>query len=260
MESKPWKKLAADDLWLKYFFKEDSYNIWLTDLCQLYAEELDAEDFRWRATKAKLPIDVDEAANLTTVLKTLSQAVEDCRLKLPSSPGKSPTMDLTATVHLPTPLPDIDWTFKLELQLDDRFREEVSKPLLDRIETFEQREEDLVHRLHDKDHAIEKLLDTLEKYSVDLADVFPSLASHGGTRRANSRRDAEAHIPALQAFNKQTWHEHIANGKRYERPRISERAESGSFESVAAPATKVSHANRWLPHHARIDELIGDAI
>jgi hypothetical protein len=239
MESKQWTKLAVDDLWIKCFFKADSYSIWLTDLCQLYSEELDADDFRWRATKAKLPIDVDEAANLTTVLKTLFQAVEDGRLKLPSSLGKSRTMDLNSTMHLPKPLPNVEWTFKLELQKDDRFRDAVSKPLLNRIDTFEQREEDLVHRLHDKDHAIEKLLDTLEKYSVDLADVFPSLASHGPTRRSNSRRDAEIHIPALQAFDKESWHESIANGKRYERrPKTAERTESGGFESV--PAATVS--------------------
>jgi hypothetical protein len=258
MESKQWTKLPVDDLWIKSSFTEDSYNIWLTDLCQLYAEELNADDFRWRATKAKLPIDVDEAANLTTVLKTLAQAVEDGRLGLPSSVGKSRTMDLTVTVHLPKPLPNIEWTFKLELQQDDRFRDAVSKPLLDRIDTFEQREEDLIQRLHDKDHAIDKLLDTLEKYSVDLADVFPSLASHGANRRSHTRQDAEGHIPALQEFNKQTWHESIAKGKRYERPKTAERTESGSFESMPA-SIEVRHHGDDGVHHALTKSLAGHA-
>lgn len=254
MESKQWQKLEADDLWIKCTFKEDSYSIWLTELCHLYAEELDADDFRWRATKAKIPIDIDEAANLTTVLKTLSQAVNDGRLGLPPSRNKSRHMELNATVHLPKPLPDIDWTFKLELQEDDKFREAVSKPLLLRIDGFEQQEEDLINRLHDKDHAIEKLLDALEKYSVDLADVFPSLASHGAARRTNGRRDAEAHIPALQVFRKEIWQESIANGKRYERPRTAERAESGSFESLAPPApAKVSNTHGRLTVYTRVD-------
>ena len=228
-------KLPVDDLWIKCSFTEDSYSIWLTDLCQLYSEELDADDFRWRAKKAKLPIDIDEPSNIATILKTLSQAISNGKFSM-SSAAKSRHMDATATVHLPKPLPDIDWTFKLELQEDEEFRKAVSKPLLDRIETFEQREEDLMHRLHDKDHAIEKLLDALEKYSVDLADVFPSLASHAAARRAGGRRDAENHIPALKSFDKEAWTESINSGKRYERPLLSERTESG-FEKVLPAAT-----------------------
>ena len=235
MESKQWRKLPADDFWIKSSFTEDSYSIWLTDLCQLYAEELDADDFRWRAMKAKLPIDIDEPSNLSTVLKRLSEAVNENELDA-SSTTKTRHMDVTATVHLPKPLTDIDWTFKLELQEDEKFREAVSRPLLERIETFEQREDDLVHRLHDKDHAIEKLLDALEKYSVDLADVFPSLASHAASRRAGGRRDAENHIPALKAFGKDAWLESIKSGKRYERPMLNERTESSTFETVASGA------------------------
>ena len=141
MESKQWQKLEAVDLWIKCTFNDDSYSIWMSDLCQLYAEELDAEDFRWRATKAKLPIDIDEPANLTTVLKTLSRAVDDGSLNTPSALGKGRVMDLIAGLRLPKPLPNIDWTFKLELQEDDKFREHVSKPLLHRIDGFQQRED-----------------------------------------------------------------------------------------------------------------------
>lgn len=233
MENKQWQKLPVDDLWIKCSFKEDCYSIWLTDLCQLYTEELDADDLRWRARKAKLPVDIEEQSNLTTILKRLSESVMNGELTIPSSSNTSRHMDIAAKVHLPKPLPDADWVFKLELQEDAKFREAVSKPLLTRIETFEEREDDLVHRLHDKDHAIEKLMDTLEKYSVDLADVFPSLAAHSSARQTGGRRHAAAHIPALQTFNKETWLESIANGKRYERPTlVNSRTESGTFEAV----------------------------
>jgi hypothetical protein len=240
MASQDWRKLDEDDLWIKCTFKEDSYSIWLTDLCQLYAEELDADDLRWRATKAKLPIDIDEANNLSTFLKNLLKSIDDGKLQTSSSTNKSRYMDLNATVHLPKPLPTVQWTFKLELQPDDKFRESVSKPLLARLDTFQQREVDLLHRLHDKDHAIEKLLDTLEKHSVDLADVFPSLASHGTTRRSNSRRDAEAHIPALQAFNEKTWHNNIERGRRYERTQPVEPSRHGFGKQLEHATSEVS--------------------
>lgn len=200
-------KLTQDDLWIKCHFKEDSYCIWLTDLCQLYLEELDGDDLRWRAAKAKLPIDVDEAHNLSTLLKSLAKTVEDRELQTSSLSKTSRYMDVHATVKLPKPLPDAPWIFKLELQPEEKFRENVSKPLLARIDAQRQQEEDLIQRLHDKDHVIERLLDTLEKHSIDLADVFPSLASHGATRRNYNRQDAENHLPALKAFDAKAWHE-----------------------------------------------------
>jgi hypothetical protein len=251
MENKQWQKLSADDLWIKCSFKEDCYSIWLTDLCQLYTEELDADDLRWRAKKAKLPVDIEEQSNLTTILRRLSESVENGELTIPSSSNKSRHMDVTAMVHLPKPLPDVNWVFKLELQEDDKFREAVSKPLLIRIDTFEEREDDLVHRLHDKDHAIEKLMDTLEKYSVDLAEVFPSLAAHSSARQAGGRRHAATHIPALQTFDKATWLESIASGKRYERPTlVNSRTESGTFDTVVprtTPRVSNTHVNVRIP-------------
>jgi hypothetical protein len=254
MASPHWQKLEQDDLWIKCTFEEDSYSILLTDLCQLYTEELDPDELRWRATKAKVPIDIEEAQNLPILLKNLSKSVDDGDVKVSSSTNKSRYMDLVANVHLPKPLPNVPWTFKLELQPDDKFRETVTKPLLTRIDTFQQRQEDLIHRLHDKDHVIDKLLDMLEKHSVDLADGFPSLVSHGTTRRnSNRRQDAEAHIPALQAFNQKSWLNSIERGKRYERTGHVETSRDELEKQLKDGAVGVSNMKITIGIHVLID-------
>ncbi|KIW09474.1 uncharacterized protein PV09_00353 [Verruconis gallopava] len=242
-DGREWRKFG-DDLWIKYAFRKDSYSIWLTDLCQLYIEELDSSDLRWRASKDKLPIDVDEAQALAIFLKNLSNAIERSSFKPPDTIKRSRFMDIVAIVSLPHPLPEIEWTFKLEQQPDDRFRDSVSKPLLDDIYKFQQRENDLIHRLHEKDHAIEKLLDTLDKYNIDLADVFPSLASHSAIRQNKSRHVAETHIPALQPFDEQSWLENIRKKLCVDKSGPAESRPEPEFEKLQELGNQQRHSGR----------------
>lgn len=212
MASQQWRELGEGNLHIKSTFSDDSYSIWATDLCQLNVEQLDSDDLRWRAHKDKIPIDLDESHNLSTLLKHLSEAVENGDVSLVGS--KTRHLELSTTVRLPKPLPEFQWVFKLELQSEEKFREDVSMPLMSRIQGLEKREKELRHTIHDKDHVISRLLDSLEKTGLDLAYVFPSLASQSsGRRTTTSRTDAESHIPDLRAFEKEPQHESVLTSR-----------------------------------------------
>jgi hypothetical protein len=202
-------------------FSSDSYRIWATDLARLWYEELDADDIISKAKKNKVQIDVEDPSNVSILLKHLSRAtqarnIDQVELK------KGSSREFRAIIDFPEPLPAATWIFRLELQDAEDFRKEVTVPLFERIHHQEQSEADLLQRIQDKDHVIEKLLDTLDKYNVDLAGVFPALATLATNRKTPSRRDAEVHIPALKPFDRRRWREGIQSGQQYKPEELSE--------------------------------------
>lgn len=203
-----WRSIGQH-IYIKTAFGSDCYSIWATDLSRLWHEELERDDILWQANKNRIQIDVEDANNFGIFLKHLASSVQG---DVDIAERKSHRIELKAAIKLPEPLPEATWTFRLELQEDEDFRKHVTVPLLDQIRTQQHNEEDLIQRIKDKDHIVDKLMDALDKYKVDLAGIFPALSTQGPVRRTSTRAEAETRIPALRPFDAQTWHHGHQNG------------------------------------------------
>jgi hypothetical protein len=200
-----WHRLGQDHLYIRSTFGSDSYSIWATNLSRLWHEELDRDDIVWQANKYRIQIDIGVADNFSILLKHLASSVKAGNFEVPDK--KSNRLELKALIELPEPLPEASWTFKLELQDADDFRKQVTIPLFEQIQTHQRNEADLIQRIEDKDHIVDKLLDALDKYKVDLSGIFPALVTQGPARKVSTRAEAETRIPALRRFDPQLWHQ-----------------------------------------------------
>lgn len=203
-----WRSIG-EHIYLKTAFGSDRYSISATDLSRLWHEELEKDDIIWQANRNRIQIDLEDANNFGILLKHLASSVEG---DVDITERKSNRIELKSAIKLPEPLPEATWTFRLELQEDEDFRKHVTVPLIDQIRAHQHNEDDLVQRIKDKDHIVDKLMDAVDKYKVDLAGIFPALATQGPARRTSTRAEAEARIPALRPFDLQTWHQGHSNG------------------------------------------------
>ncbi|TLD23412.1 XLF-domain-containing protein [Venturia nashicola] len=203
-----WRSIGGH-IYIRTTFGSDRYSIWATDLSRLWHEELERDDIIWQANRNRIQIDLEDANNFGILLKHLASSVQG---DVDIAERKSSRIELKAAIKLPAPLPEATWTFRLELQEDEDFRNHVTIPLFDQIRTQQRNEEDLIQRIKDKDHIVDKLMDALDKYKADLAGIFPALATKGPARRTSTRAEAETRIPALRPFDPQTWHQGHPNG------------------------------------------------
>jgi hypothetical protein len=210
-----WHSLGKDHLYIRWNFGNDSYRIWATDLSRLWYEELEKEDIAWRANKSKIPIDVDDANNFSILLKHMASSVNLGDIEA-SEPNQGGRLQFRVPIKFPKPLLEASWTFRLEVQDAEDFRKHVTIPLFERIQSQKHNELDLIQRIQDKDRVVERLLDALNKFNVDLAGIFPTLATQSSSRKVSAaieRSEAETRIPALRPFDKQTWQRGAQGGK-----------------------------------------------
>jgi hypothetical protein len=167
-----------------------------------------------RASETNLQIDLDDPNNLRTILNHLSTSLEDGEIDA-AKPREGQDLELDATIHLPKPLPEVAWVFRPEVCTAEEFRKQVTMPLFTRIHRSEEQVTDLIQRIKDKDHVIERLLDNMDKANVDLATVFPALAPYANAKRGISREEADTFVPALKPFDQDTWREDVKQGRYY---------------------------------------------
>jgi hypothetical protein len=209
-----WRCIGKHSLYIKSSFTASSYELWATDLCRLWHESLSRRQLVRRAGETNLPIDVDDQNNLRTVLNHLSTSLDGGEVDA-AKPREGQGLELDATIYLPKPLPEAAWIFKLGICTAEEFKEQVTVPLFSRIHQSKGQVMDLIQRIKDKDHVIERLLDNMEKANVDIATVFPALAPHANARKGVSKADAATNIPALKVFDLKTWEEDVKNGHYY---------------------------------------------
>jgi hypothetical protein len=214
MAALEWRSLGKHSLYIKSRFTASSYELWATDLCRMWHESLNRRQIIRRAGEASLQIDLDDPNNLHTVLNHLSASLENGEIDA-AKPREGQDLELDATIHLPKPLPEAPWVFRPGICTAEEFREQVTTPLFTRIHRSEDQVMDLMQRIKDKDHVIERLLDNMEKANVDIASVFPALAPHANARKGVSKTDAETSIPALKVFDPEAWREDVKQGRYY---------------------------------------------
>ncbi|KAI4676305.1 uncharacterized protein J4E88_007219 [Alternaria novae-zelandiae] len=178
-------------LLIKPAFDLDSYTVHLTDLSNIWSEELSVDDIVKRAALEQSPIEVSkhDAAQVAILLENV----------------KKPLLSAEGSICLPEPLGRLTWKFHLEKRTSADLKNELILPLLVSSHIQNERITGLILTIAAKDKAMTRLVDQFDSHGLDLAAAFPSAGGIKAGRRKVKREQAEKHVPALRFFHEEAW-------------------------------------------------------
>ncbi|KAG9193066.1 hypothetical protein G6011_03101 [Alternaria panax] len=195
-------------LLIKPAFDLDSYVVHLTDLSNIWCEELDVHGIVKRAAQEQSPIEVSkqDTAQLAILLENVKRSLssgEDaiCR----ATRNDTDAITLYTSICLPEPLDRLTWQFKLEKRMSATLKNELILPLLVSSHIQNKRITALISTVTEKDRAISRLIDQFDSNNVDLAAAFPSIGGTKTGRKVVKREQAAKHVPALRPFCEEAW-------------------------------------------------------
>ena len=200
--------LILPPLLIKHEVGSSAYTIHLSDLTHMWTEYMNAKDIRKRALNADTSIDPSEdLEQMRFFLRCINDALEQ-------KPGT--TIDLACDGHAKrlllktcTPLPGsfepLRWTIELRIESPFTLTKEVVIPLL-RLQAMQSAgSASLIQHLKEKDHIIDKLIDTMQADGVSLSKVFPGAAPLKCTIKSNPRQAFSKNAKGLSEFNEPQW-------------------------------------------------------
>ncbi|EMD69456.1 hypothetical protein COCSADRAFT_177213 [Bipolaris sorokiniana ND90Pr] len=195
-------------LLVKPVFSPDSYIVHLTDLSNVWSEELSLDDIVDRASQEQSPIEVSkqDTAQLGVLLENIAKPLGNaddalCRMTRNGQDG----IILHASIILPEPLGRLSWKFQLQKRTSTVLKNELILPLLVSSHIQNERIASLIKTITSKDKAINRLLDQFECSNLDLAAAFPGASSMKTGRRTIKREQAAKHVSALKPFHEAVW-------------------------------------------------------
>ena len=188
-----------------------SYTIRLTDLANIWVEEMERKTICMRGWSENTVIDPsDTPENMVQFLTHLRSALDS------SQPGHEQTsvhlspasttdageggLTLRITCELPG-LQPLKWPIHLKMAPASSVATGLVLPLIQAQQSCQNQLESLTTMLAQKDAVLTKLLDKLEERGVGLDSVFTSLSS----KRKVTRAAAEDKIKGLAPFDKTRW-------------------------------------------------------
>jgi len=195
-------------LLVKPDFRRESYTVFVTDLSNIWSEELELDDILKRTIQQDSPIEVtaQDTSQLSILLDHVQQSLTSkvdsvCRI----TKGDEGGLVLHTETHLPKPLGSLQWKFQLRKRTSAILKNELILPLLVSSHIQHGRINGLLSTIREKDRAITRFVDQFESSNLDLALAFPSLAGMKTGRRQVKREQAARHIPALHLFEEEDW-------------------------------------------------------
>ncbi|KAF1837176.1 XLF-domain-containing protein [Decorospora gaudefroyi] len=195
-------------LLVKPSFRPDSYTVHLTDLTNIWSEELDLAGVVDRAAQEQSPIEISkqDTGQIAILLDNVKKPLDDaqnatCRI----TRHDSDAIILHASITLPEPLDRLTWKFHLEKRTSITLKNELILPLLVSSHIQHERITELISTLVAKDKAITRLVDQFESNNLDLATAFPIVSGLKAGRKLVKREQAARHVPALQPFREEAW-------------------------------------------------------
>jgi hypothetical protein len=201
-------------LLVKPRFGPDAYTIFLTDLSNVWSEELDLTGIVDRGLIEESPIEVSkqDITQLAILLETVQKSLAadhgtSCRITRTDADG----ITLHTTISLPEPLDSLSWKFYLRKRSPLILKNELILPLLVSSHIQYERLNGLIGTVSEKDKVITRLVDQFESSNLDLAAAFPSIGGIKSGRRLVKREQAAKHVPGLQTFNEELWKKRTAD-------------------------------------------------
>jgi len=205
---------VVPQLLFKPQFGAGSYTLFLTDLSNIWSEQLDLAGVVSRAAEVSSPIEVNtkDVAQLAVLIEHIQLSLSggnhsSRRITRDGSHG----VTLHTTTALPEPLDALTWEFHLQKRSAVALKNELILPLLVSSHIQHERVSGLISIISDKDRAITRLVDQYESCNLDLAAAFPSISGVRGGRRLLKREQAAKHIPGLQKFRSDGWRKETAD-------------------------------------------------
>ncbi|KAF1978897.1 XLF-domain-containing protein [Bimuria novae-zelandiae CBS 107.79] len=200
-------------LLIKPKFGPSTYTVFLTDLSNIWCEELELPGIVRRAAEVESPIEVSErhTAQLAILFENVRKSLDHntdstCIVTCDEPDG----LTLHTTISLPEPLDSLAWKFHLRKKTAITLKDELILPLLVSSHIQHERISGLLSIIADKDRAITRLVDQFESSNLDLAAAFPSIGNIKSGRRVVKREQAAKHIPGLQNFEPDVWRNETA--------------------------------------------------
>jgi len=213
-----WRVLELTDppdqlprLLIRPVFGRRSYTIILTDLGNVWKEELDFNGIIERATQEESPIEVTahDTSQLSILLENIQNSLlasSNCTCHITRDSEEN--LIIHTALSLPEPLGSFTWRFYLTKHPINVLKDEFILPLLVNSQIQHRRIAALISTIQEKDKAITRLLDQYESSNLDLTAAFPALGGPKSMRGRHVKRDyALKHVPGLARFDETKWME-----------------------------------------------------
>jgi hypothetical protein len=218
MSSKWWRlHLPTQDglppLLLRYSRRLDSYDVYMTDLSNIWTEHMSRQDIFNRADEDATTIDPSENPDqLEVLLGKIGEALSGepgCTASLENGLQED-SMKLTVSTKLPAPLRPLIWIIYLSKEPQSSTSQHLILPLLRAEAKWEARQRTLLDYLSKKDWVLGKLFDKIEGMGIDLSTIFPGVSglrkAHGDTLLSQ----AANYIKGVAPFDEQEWLDEVA--------------------------------------------------
>lgn len=197
----------------KFNTASKSYEIYITDLTQLWREQLSYKQVLKRAEEDNTTVDPGEDPEQFKVLlqkinAALCSSPGSSMALTPGSGSKTDSLHLQLSIKLPAPLKPLKWNVYLSREPYTASTNHLLLPLMRAEKNWEARQQTLLEHLKQKDWVLAKLFDKIEAMGIDLSTIFPGTSGLRGTRNETSLAQAAKYIKGVAPFNEQAWLNH----------------------------------------------------
>lgn len=198
---------AIPPILFKYSSTSKGYELYITDLTNIWSERLTRQDILRKADEDDTTIDPSEDMEQFGVLL---QKIEDA---LRSQPGSTVTLnhssgdllELTTSTKLPAPLQPLKWAARLSKEPQSVATGQLLLPLIKAEADWESHQKSLIDQLHKKDWILAKLFDKIEAVGIDLSTIFPGISGLRAGQKGTTLAQAAKHIKSVAPFDEKAW-------------------------------------------------------
>ncbi|KAE8378815.1 XRCC4-like factor-domain-containing protein [Aspergillus bertholletiae] len=216
--SAKWQRLHPSNggelppLLFKYSPTSKGYELYITDLSNIWSEHLNRQDILRRADEDDTTVDPSEDAEQFGVLL---QKIEDA---LRSQTGSTvflthtlgDSLELTTSTELPAPLQPLKWAVRLSKEPQSAATDQLLLPLVRAEADREAHQRSLIDQLHRKDWILAKLFDKIEAGGIDLSTIFPGISGLRISQKGTMLVQAAKYIKGVAPFDEKAWLEEVS--------------------------------------------------
>ncbi|KAE8350373.1 XRCC4-like factor-domain-containing protein [Aspergillus coremiiformis] len=232
----------------KYSSTSKGYELYITDLTNIWSEHLNHQDILRRASEHDTTIDPSED---TEQFKVLLQTIGDALCSQPGSTTRlehSPrggSLELTTSITLPEPLQPLIWVARLSKEPQSAATRQLLLPLVQAEADWESHQRSLIDQLHRKDWVLGKLFDKIEAVGIDLSTIFPGISGLRTGQKGTTLAQAAQHIKGVAPFDATAWLEQARISSVGSSLAANILAEIHSFNGTNRPRALSPPPDKW---------------
>lgn len=209
MDSAGWHTVRANDTRrevLLYRLAPDGlggYTAQITDTVDVWTEILSKTQVIDRARKSSCSVDPSQGESQLRVFFSLLHdafAAKDGTTLSIDDYSSDTRVAVYPKCEMPKPLGLFKWSLQLNLEERSRLRDDLWIPITRKVSENEQLISRMTAALAEKDDAISKILDKIDRAGIDIGSVFPAAASAVKGQKATGAALAQ-HVRGLKRFN-----------------------------------------------------------